>query len=102
MEMNNFVGYPRYPDYINVVGHVHPISKGKWKKKREYSQEKDNATNIFGEKPTLEKIMEKYKGVVYQRKKNMIPTKSDQHMPKVNTHPRLYMNIDLGNWLSSA
>ena len=37
MEMSNFVGYPRYPDYINVVGHIHPISKEKWKQAREYS-----------------------------------------------------------------
>ena len=46
--------------------------------------------------------MERYKGVVYQRKKNMIPTMSNQHMPKVKLPPPLDLNIDLGNWLSSA
>ena len=55
---------------------------------------------IFGEKPSLEQIMERYKGVVYQRKKNMVSTKSNQHMPKVKTPPPLDLNIDLGNWLS--
>ena len=46
--------------------------------------------------------MERYKGIVYQRKKNVILTKSDQHIPKVKTPPPLDMNIDLGNWLSTA
>ena len=50
----------------------------------------------------LDQIMEKYKGVVYQRKKNVIPTKSYQHMQKVKTLLPLYLNINLGNWLSSA
>ena len=44
----------------------------------------------------------RYKGVVYQRKKNMVSTKSNQHMPKVKTPPPLDLNIDLGNWLSTA
>ena len=95
------MGYPRYPEYINNTKNVHPISKEKWKQAREYSQEKDNATKIFGEKPTLEKIMEKYKDRVYQRR-SVIPTKSDQHMPKVKNSPHVDLNIDLGNWLSSA
>ena len=102
MEVNNFVGYPRYPDYINNKRHVHPISKEKWKQTREYNQEKDNATKIFGEKPTPEHIIEKYKGMVYQIKKNVIPTKSNQHIPKVKISPPIDLNIDLGNWLSSA
>ena len=76
MEMNNFVGHPRSHDYINNVGHVHHISREKWKQAKDYSQEKDNATKIFGEKPKTEQIMERYKGVVYKRKKNMVPTKS--------------------------
>ena len=67
MEINNFVGYPRYLDYVNAIGHIHPISKEKWKQSREYSQKKENATNIFGENPTPEYIMEKYKGVGYQK-----------------------------------
>ena len=46
--------------------------------------------------------MERYKGVVYQKKKNMIPTKSSQHTLKVKTPPPLDLKIDLGNWLSSA
>ena len=77
MEMNNFVGHTTFHHYINNLGHVHPISREKWKQARDYNQEKDNATKIFGEKPTLEHIMERYKGVVYQRKKNMIQTKSN-------------------------
>ena len=81
---------------------VHHISKEKWKQAKDYSQEKDVAMKIFGEKPSPEQIMERYKGVVYQRKKNMIPTKSSQHMPKVKTPPPLDLNIDLGDWLSSA
>ena len=101
MEMNNFVGHPRSHVCINNVGQVHHISKEKWKQAKDYNQEKDNATKIFGEKPSPEQIMERYKWVVYQRKKNMIPTKSSQHMPKVKTPP-LDLNIDLGNWLSSA
>ena len=99
---SNFVGYPRYPDYINNVRHVHPISKEKGKQEREYIQEKDNATKNFGEKPTPEQIIEKYKGMVYQRRKSVIPTKSDQHIPKVKISPHVELNIDLGNWLSSA
>ena len=62
----------------------------------------DNATKIFGEKPTPEQIIEKYKGMVYQRRRNVIPTKSNQHMPKVKISPHVDLNIDLGNWLSSA
>ena len=57
---------------------------------------------IFGEKPSPKQIMERYKRIVYQIKKNMIPTKSNWHMPKVKTPPPLDLNIDLGNWLSSA
>ena len=57
MEMNNFVGYPRYPDYINVVRHINPISKEKWKQGREYSQEKDNAKKIFCENQLLSKLL---------------------------------------------
>ena len=60
------------------------------------------ATKIFGETPTPEQILERCKGVVYQRKKNMIPTKSSHHMPKAKTPPPLDLNIDLGNWSSSA
>ena len=85
--MNNCVGHPRCHNYINNVGHVHPISREKWKREMDYGQEKDNATKIFGEKPTPEQIMERYKGVVYQRKKNKIPTKSNQQMPKVKDLP---------------
>ena len=70
MEMNNFVGHPRGHDYRNNVGQVHHISKEKWKQAKDYSQEKDDATNIFGEKPSPEQIMERYKGVVYQREKH--------------------------------
>ena len=36
-ETSNFVGYPRYPDYINNTKNVHPISKEKWKQATEYS-----------------------------------------------------------------
>ena len=61
------MGYPRYPDYINNTRNVHLISKEKWKQEREYNPKKDNAIKIFGEKPTPEQIIEKYKGMVYQR-----------------------------------
>ena len=102
IETSNFVGYPRYHDYINNVRNVHPISKEKWKQARQYSQEKDDATKIFSEKPTPKQVIEKYKGMVYQRRRNVIPTKSDQHMPKVKNSSHVDLNIDLGNWLSSA
>ena len=42
---------------------------------------------FFAEKPTPEQIMEKYKGMVYQRRRNVIPTKSNQHIPKVKSLP---------------
>ena len=87
IETSNFVGYPRYPEYIYNTKNVHPISKEKWKQAREYSQEKDNATKIFGEKPTLEQILEKYKGMTYQRRRSVIPTKSYEYIPKVKTLP---------------
>ena len=40
--------------------------------------------------------------MVYQRRKSVIPSKSDQHIPKVKISPPIDLNIDLGNWLSSA
>ena len=40
--------------------------------------------------------------MVYQRRRYVNPTKSDQHMPKVKNSPRVDLNIDFCNWLSSA
>ena len=85
-----------------MVGKTHPISKEKWNQAKEYNQEKDNATKIFGEKPTPEQIMQKSKRIIYQRKRNTIPTMSDQHLPKAMIPPSSNLNIELGNWLSNA
>ena len=37
-------------EQMEMNGKVHHVSKEKWKQAKDYSQEKDNATKIFGEK----------------------------------------------------
>jgi hypothetical protein len=73
-------------------------------------EESDNATRLYGKKPTPEQILEmaRFKGVTYQKKGNdnkpnqNIPKVPTQSIPKVITPPNPELNVDLGNWISNA
>jgi hypothetical protein len=73
----NFVGYSGCLDFINNVNKTYIVTKDQWKQNKELSKKKedlkiDNVTRLYGEKPTLEQILEmaRYKGLTYQRKGN--------------------------------
>ena len=59
--------YSREPEYVNTVGHLHPVTTETWSQAREYNQQLDNLTKNFGAKPTIEHIKEmpKFKGLTY-------------------------------------
>jgi hypothetical protein len=109
--MNNFVGFSRHSNQINVVGKTHLVSMDHWMQIKERSEdannvikEYDNVTKLFGENPTPEQILEmaRYKGVTYQRKGNENTTKTYQNIPKAITPPTSELNFDLGGWVSNA
>jgi hypothetical protein len=99
---SNFVGNSRRYDFINNVGKTHKVTDDQLKQNKEASVKVDNVTRLYGEKPTLEQIleMEKYKGVTYQRKEN--DKKSSQIIPKTPTPPDTDLSVDLGSWISNA
>jgi hypothetical protein len=116
-ETSNFVGYSRNFDHINNVGKPHTLSMDHWIQMKERSEdanevieEYDNATKLYGKKPTPEQILEmaRFKGITYQKKGNEnkpnqnIPKVPTQSIPKVITPPNPEINIDLGNWISNA
>lgn len=105
---NNYVGHFRNQDSINAVGTVYPISNENWKKVKEHSQEVDNATKIFGEKPTPEQINE-YDQVQrgnLSKKMNIGQSKQCQYIPRSvsypKPHPNVDLNVDLGGWIANA
>jgi hypothetical protein len=110
-ESSNFVGYPKRTDHINNVGKPHTLSMDHWIQMKEKSEdsnkvikEYDNATRLFGKKPTTKQILEmaRLKGVTYQRRGNDGANKSYQNIPKAITPPIAYLSVDLGNWISNA
>jgi hypothetical protein len=67
-------------------------------------EEYDNATRLYGKKPTTEQILEmaRHKGVTYQRRGNDNTNKSYQKVPKPLTPPTTNLSVDLGSWISNA
>ena len=100
-ESNYSEQFSSEPEYVNIVGQLHPVTAETWGQAREYSQQLDNLTKTFGTKPSNEQIKEmpKFKGITYQRRDSPSTSKSKQYLPKETAPPDTDdVGLDLGTW----